>query len=114
MTAARVPAVALPWLLMVPCPSQLLQLVKAQHRLRVNRHSEHADSLLAGLLDMNRMHTTSAAYGDATYATSASPVSGFAPGTGGSYDPLAGYAPVRQSGFGIGHDSDASRRYSHS
>ncbi|KAK5990488.1 Zinc finger protein C25B8.19c [Cladobotryum mycophilum] len=68
------------------------------------------------LLNMNRLQTTSAAYGDATYATTASPVNGhFAPPSAAPYDTISGYAPapVRPSPFStIGHDSDASRRYS--
>ncbi|OAQ72235.1 zinc finger domain-containing protein [Pochonia chlamydosporia 170] len=66
----------------------------------------------ADLLSMNRMQTTSATYGDATYATSASPVNGhFAPGSAAPYDAI-GYAPapLRQSHFGIGPEADSARR----
>jgi hypothetical protein len=62
---------------------------------------------------INRMHTTSAAaYGDPTYATSASPVNNHFGPTSASYDTL-GYAPphVRQPPFGLGAESDSSRRY---
>jgi hypothetical protein len=72
-----------------------------------------APSSAAEIPYMNRMHTTSAAYGDPVYATSASPVNGhFAPASG-SYDPL-GYASahVRQATFGAGADADPTRRYS--
>ncbi|KAK2606181.1 hypothetical protein QQS21_003464 [Conoideocrella luteorostrata] len=65
----------------------------------------------ADLIAMNRM-TTSAAYGDATYATSASPVNGhFVPGSAPPYDTI-GYAPApaRQPPFGISPEADSSRR----
>ena len=72
-----------------------------------------APSSAADMPYMSRMHTTSAAYGDPTYATSASPVSGHFASTSASYDPL-GYAPahVRQPAFGLGADADSTRRYS--
>lgn len=68
----------------------------------------------AGLLDMNRMHTTSAAYGNPTYPTSASPVHGFTPASA-PYDPLGGYAAagVRQPTYAMAPEADSSRRYSH-
>ncbi|WKT43087.1 Zinc finger C2H2-type [Fusarium oxysporum f. sp. vasinfectum] len=48
----------------------------------------------ADLLSINRMQTTSAAYGDPTYTTSASPVNHqFAPTSAAPYDTL-GYAPA--------------------
>jgi len=67
------------------------------------------------LLGMNRMQTTSAAFGDPVYATSASPVNGhFAPPATGPYDAM-GYAaaPARQHPFAPmpPHD-DPSRRFS--
>ena len=63
---------------------------------------------------MSRMHATSAAaYGDPTYATSASPVSGHFGSTPASYDSLSyGPAHVRQPAFGLGADVDSTRRYS--
>ena len=66
----------------------------------------------ADILHMNRMQTTSAAYADATYATSASPVNGhFAPGSAPPYDAM-GYAPApRQPPFSINPESDSSRRF---
>ncbi|KAH0595550.1 hypothetical protein MHUMG1_06725 [Metarhizium humberi] len=66
----------------------------------------------ADLLTLNRMQTTSAAYGDTTYATSASPVNGhFVPGSTAPYDAI-GYAPapIRQSAFSINHEADTARR----
>lgn len=83
-----------------------------------NKHIHDFQSLTvvntmnADLLSMNRMQTTSATYGDATYATSASPVNGhFAPGSAAPYDAI-GYAPapLRQSHFGIGPEADSARR----
>ncbi|KAK0763181.1 hypothetical protein N5P37_004167 [Trichoderma harzianum] len=69
----------------------------------------------ADLLNLNRLQTSSGAYADATYATTASPVHGhFAPPSATPYDAM-GYAPapVRSSAFSaIGHESDASRRFS--
>lgn len=63
---------------------------------------------------MGRMQTTSAGYGDAQYATSASPVNGhFAPPTSGPYDTM-GYAPApaRHHPFApMGHEADPSRRF---
>lgn len=58
------------------------------------------------------MQPTSAGYGDATYASSASPVNGhFAPGSAAPYDTM-GYAPapIRQSPFGISPEADSARR----
>lgn len=67
------------------------------------------------LLNLNRLQTSSAAYADATYATTASPVHGhFAPPSATPYDAL-GYAPapVRPPAFSaLGHETDASRRFS--
>lgn len=66
------------------------------------------------LMHMNRLQTTSAAYGDPTYATSASPVSGhFAPPSAAPYEAM-GYAPapVRPSNFSLAPDADHSRRFS--
>ncbi|KJZ73637.1 hypothetical protein HIM_06970 [Hirsutella minnesotensis 3608] len=66
----------------------------------------------ADLLGLNRLHTTSATYGDPTYATSASPVSGhFAGAPSAPYDAL-GYAPApaRQSTFGM--SPEVERRFS--
>ncbi|KEY65966.1 hypothetical protein S7711_06626 [Stachybotrys chartarum IBT 7711] len=68
----------------------------------------------ADLIHMNRLHTTSAGYGDATYATSASPVSGhFASTSAAPYETM-GYAPApaRHPPFGIAGEADSSRRYS--
>ncbi|KAL6895697.1 C2H2 finger domain protein FlbC [Trichoderma longibrachiatum] len=69
----------------------------------------------ADLLNLNRLQTSSAAYADATYATTASPVHGhFAPPSATPYDAL-GYAPapVRPPAFSaLGHETDASRRFS--
>ncbi|KAL7936187.1 C2H2 finger domain protein FlbC [Trichoderma chlorosporum] len=69
----------------------------------------------ADLLSLGRLQTSSAAYADATYATTASPVHGhFAPPSAAPYDAM-GYAPapVRPSAFSaLGHDTDASRRFS--
>ncbi|KAH6606484.1 hypothetical protein Trco_005637 [Trichoderma cornu-damae] len=68
----------------------------------------------ADLLSLNRLQTSSAAYADATYATTASPVHGhFATPSAAPYDTI-GYAPapVRPPAFGgLGHESDASRRF---
>lgn len=67
----------------------------------------------ADLMAMNRMQTTSAAFGDPVYATSASPVNGhFAPPATGPYDAM-GYtaAPHRQHPFAMPHD-DPTRRFS--
>lgn len=66
----------------------------------------------ADMMAMNRLHTTSAAYGDATYTSSASPVGGhFAPTSGAPYEAL-GYAPApsRQSTFAM--SPAAERRFS--
>ncbi|KAJ3512600.1 hypothetical protein NM208_g15302 [Fusarium decemcellulare] len=71
-------------------------------------------STSADLLSMNRMQTTSAAYGDPTYTTSASPVSGqFAPTSAAPYDAM-GYAPapVRPAPFGLAPEHDHTRRFS--
>jgi hypothetical protein len=68
----------------------------------------------ADLMHMNRMHTTSAAtYGDPTYATTASPVSGhFASTSAAPYETL-GYAPAPlRPPFGMAPESESSRRYS--
>ncbi|CVK89364.1 related to krueppel protein [Fusarium fujikuroi] len=68
----------------------------------------------ADLLSINRMQTTSAAYGDPTYTTSASPVNHqFAPTSAAPYDTL-GYAPapVRPPPFGLAPADDHARRYS--
>lgn len=64
------------------------------------------------LLAMNRLHTSSAAYGDSTYTASASPVSGhFAPTSAPPYEAL-GYAPApsRQPAFGMSPETE--RRFS--
>ncbi|EQL03159.1 C2H2 finger domain protein FlbC [Ophiocordyceps sinensis CO18] len=61
---------------------------------------------------MNRLHTSSAAYGDSTYTASASPVSGhFAPTSAPPYEAL-GYAPApsRQPAFGMSPETE--RRFS--
>jgi hypothetical protein len=60
------------------------------------------------------MQTTSAAYGDPTYTTSASPVNHqFAPTSAAPYDTL-GYAPapVRPPPFGLAPADDHTRRFS--
>ncbi|OAA32770.1 C2H2 finger domain protein FlbC [Moelleriella libera RCEF 2490] len=66
---------------------------------------------VADLLSMNRI-STSAGYGDTTYATSTSPVNGhFAPGPAAPYETI-GYAPapVRQTPFSLSADSETARR----
>ncbi|KAL2694239.1 hypothetical protein Neosp_000814 [[Neocosmospora] mangrovei] len=76
-------------------------------------HQQYAHSSNSDLLTLNRMQTTSAAYGDPTYTTSASPVSGqFAPTSAAPYETL-GYAPapVRPPPFGLAPD-DHARRFS--
>jgi hypothetical protein len=58
------------------------------------------------------MQTTSAAYGDSPYATTASPVNGhFAAASAAPYDTM-GYAPapIRQSPFGLTPEADSARR----
>ena len=65
-------------------------------------------------MHMNRMQTTSAAYCDPTYATSASPVAGhFAPASAAPYEAM-GYAPapVRPPTFSLAPDADHARRFS--
>lgn len=65
------------------------------------------------MLAMNRMQTSAPAFGEPSYATSASPVNGhFAPPASGPYEAM-GYtaAPARPHPFPIGHD-DPSRRFS--
>lgn len=72
-----------------------------------------ANSTFADLLNINRMQTTSAAYGDPTYVASASPVGGhFAPTSAAPYETM-GYAPapVRPPPFGMAPE-DPSRRFS--
>ncbi|UPK89356.1 hypothetical protein LCI18_000291 [Fusarium solani-melongenae] len=76
-------------------------------------HQQYAHSSNSDLLTLNRMQTTSAAYGDPTYTTSASPVSGqFAPTSAAPYETM-GYAPapVRPPPFGLAPD-DHARRFS--
>lgn len=66
------------------------------------------------MLNINRMQTSSAAYADPAYTTSASPVNGqFAPTSAASYETM-GYAPapVRQPGFSLAPDADSARRFS--
>ncbi|PNY26309.1 Zinc finger protein [Tolypocladium capitatum] len=65
------------------------------------------------LMSMSRLHTTSAGYGDAAYATSASPVSGhFAPASAAPYEAM-GYAPAPgRPGFAMGPEADSARRFS--
>lgn len=68
----------------------------------------------ADLLNINRMQTTSAAYGDPTYATSASPVAGhYAPTSAAPYETM-GYAPapVRPPPFSMAPEVDPTRRFS--
>ncbi|KAL2212655.1 hypothetical protein CC79DRAFT_1318591 [Sarocladium strictum] len=66
------------------------------------------------LLNLNRMQTSSAAYPDTTYASSASPVGGqFAPSSAPGYDAL-GYAPAPVRSAGYSMDADPTRRFSHS
>lgn len=65
------------------------------------------------ILSMNRMQTSTAAFGEPSYAT-ASPVNGhFAPPATGPYEAM-GYtaAPARPHAFSVSHD-DAARRFSH-
>ena len=66
----------------------------------------------ADVLNLNRMQTTSAPYGEASYAT-ASPVHGAYSASPSSYDGMSGYAPApMRSTFAMGPEADA-RRYSH-
>ncbi|KAH6960028.1 hypothetical protein BKA56DRAFT_701383 [Ilyonectria sp. MPI-CAGE-AT-0026] len=68
----------------------------------------------ADLLSISRRQTTSAAYGDPTYTTSASPVNGhFAPTSVAPYEAM-GYAPapVRPPHFTLAPDADHDRRFS--
>lgn len=65
------------------------------------------------ILNMNRMQTTSAPYGEPSYAA-ASPVPGPYSASPNSYDGMSGYAPApMRSTFAMGPEADA-RRYSHS
>nr|QEQ42964.1 FlbC [Purpureocillium lavendulum] len=66
------------------------------------------------MMSLSRMQTTSAAYGDPSYTTSASPVSGhFAPTSAPPYEAM-GYAPApSRQHFSLGPEPDAARRYSH-
>jgi hypothetical protein len=74
----------------------------------------NTDSLNVDLLNLNRMQTSSAAYPDTTYASSASPVGGqFAPSSAPGYDAL-GYAPAPVRSAGYSMDADPTRRFSHS
>ncbi|KAH9909173.1 hypothetical protein F4778DRAFT_776334 [Xylariomycetidae sp. FL2044] len=71
------------------------------------------------LLSLNRMQTTSAAYGEPTYATAtaASPVNATYSASPSSYDGVAGYAPApMRSTFALQqqHQDADNRRYSHS
>ncbi|KAM0256779.1 hypothetical protein ACHAQJ_004731 [Trichoderma viride] len=68
----------------------------------------------ADLLSMSRLHSSSAAYADATYATTASPVHGhFAPPSATPYDAMGYAAAPSRPAYGVlGHESDASRRFS--
>ncbi|KAI0021516.1 hypothetical protein F4780DRAFT_790128 [Xylariomycetidae sp. FL0641] len=66
------------------------------------------------LLSLNRMQTSSAAYGEPTYATatSASPVNASYSASPSSYDGVSGYAPApMRSTFALAPEAD-SRRYS--
>jgi hypothetical protein len=64
------------------------------------------------LLSLNRIQTTSAGYGDATYATSASPVHASYAASPTPYDSM-GYAPApMRSAFTLAPEPDASRRFS--
>lgn len=77
---------------------------------------ENLLSVPQDLLSINRLQhpTSTAAYGDTTSYTTASPVSAtYAPSTA-PYDQM-GYAqaPVRST-FALGPEADHSRRYSHS
>ncbi|GJN77750.1 zinc finger domain-containing protein [Purpureocillium lilacinum] len=66
------------------------------------------------IMSLSRMQTTSAAYGDPSYTTSASPVSGhFAPTSAPPYEAM-GYAPApARQHFSLGPEPDTARRYSH-
>lgn len=80
-------------------------------QIRLTYVASHKD-----LLSINRMQTSSAAYADPSYTTSASPVNGqFAPSSAAPYDTM-GYAPapVRQPGFALAPDADSARRFSQS
>ncbi|KAH6976799.1 hypothetical protein EDB80DRAFT_879911 [Ilyonectria destructans] len=77
---------------------------------------EHQDLLNVpqDLLSISRSQTTSAAYGDATYTTSASPVNAhFAPTSVAPYEAM-GYAhpPVRPPHFTLAPHADHARRFS--
>ncbi|KAI0483024.1 hypothetical protein GGR56DRAFT_663670 [Xylariaceae sp. FL0804] len=68
------------------------------------------------LLSLNRMQTSSAAYGEPSYATAtaASPVNPTYSASPSSYDGVSGYAPApMRSTFPLTAEAD-SRRYSHS
>lgn len=69
----------------------------------------------AEMMSLNRMQATSAAFADASYTTSASPVSGhFAPTSAPPYEAM-GYAPApsRHASFGMPPEADSARRFSH-
>ncbi|KAH6974745.1 hypothetical protein EDB80DRAFT_693049 [Ilyonectria destructans] len=69
---------------------------------------------VADLLSMSRMQTTSAAYADPSYTTTASPPSGhFAPISAAPYDTM-GYAPapVRAATLSMAPEADSSRSQS--
>ncbi|KAI2614483.1 uncharacterized protein GGS25DRAFT_53048 [Hypoxylon fragiforme] len=68
------------------------------------------------LLNLNRMQTTSAAYGESVYATAtaASPVNATYSASPSSYDSVSGYAPApMRSTFALAPEAD-NRRYSQS
>ncbi|KAI1455644.1 hypothetical protein F4805DRAFT_476553 [Annulohypoxylon moriforme] len=68
------------------------------------------------LLNLNRMQTTSAAYGEPAYATAtaASPVNATYSASPSSYDSVSGYAPApMRSTFALAPEAD-NRRYSQS
>ncbi|KAI1329571.1 hypothetical protein F5Y16DRAFT_417603 [Xylariaceae sp. FL0255] len=70
-------------------------------------------SIPQDLMSLNRMQTSSAAYGEPTYAT-ASPVHATYSASPSSYDGVSGYAPApMRSTFALAPESD-SRRYSQS
>lgn len=82
------------------------------------RSSHSPDTILTradlDIMSLSRMQTTSAAYGDPSYTTSASPVSGhFAPTSAPPYEAM-GYAPApARQHFSLGPEPDTARRYSH-
>jgi len=66
------------------------------------------------LMSLNRMQTTSATYGEPSYAATASPVHATYSASPSSYDSVSGYAPApMRSTFALAPEAD-NRRYSQS